>query len=147
MLVPGSRYRGVRLVPLAIRSLARRDDKCPSTIASKKCAKANFRLAATWPPFVSPPLWHFSSPVQVPRVQYGTSGIRQQPRGLLLETFLKHAHPGVFDGNRYPKVGDRGFKKRKKHRAVVKCVLRYSYRVPRRRKLVLWRSCKPGVDE
>ena len=42
--------------------------------------------------------------IQVPRVQYGTSGLQQQPRGLLLETFLKHAHPGVFTNNRYPKV-------------------------------------------
>lgn len=43
--------------------------------------------------------------LQVPRVQYGTSGYQQQPRGLLLETFLKHAHPRIFADNRFPKVG------------------------------------------
>lgn len=42
--------------------------------------------------------------VQVPRVQYGTSGYQQQPRGLLLESFLRHADPAIFTDNRFPKV-------------------------------------------
>lgn len=41
---------------------------------------------------------------QVPRVQYGTSHYQQMPQGLLLETFLRHAHTNSTEDNRRPKA-------------------------------------------
>ncbi|CAM9979334.1 unnamed protein product [Ectocarpus sp. 6 AP-2014] len=40
----------------------------------------------------------------VSRVQYGSAGHDEMPRGLLLENFLMHSHPGPQFGNGLPKV-------------------------------------------
>lgn len=43
---------------------------------------------------------------QVSRVQYGSAGHDEMPRGLLLENFLMHSHPGLQFGNGLAKVID-----------------------------------------
>lgn len=45
-------------------------------------------------------------PGQVPRVTYGAGGHYEMPQGLLLETFLHHAHVHDFKSNRLPKVSE-----------------------------------------
>lgn len=56
---------------------------------------------------------------QVPRVQYGTGGYRQMPRGLVLETFLTHANPYNVADNRIPKVRQRQLEERLPRRPCV----------------------------
>lgn len=42
---------------------------------------------------------------QVKRVQYGSGGYRETPRGLILENFVTHANVRNRADNRLPKVG------------------------------------------
>lgn len=84
---------------------------------SASCCTFCFSLPPALPLLVPINILKTMSSLQIKRVQYGSSGYRETPRGLTIENFLSHARVGDIEANRLPKVrqisqkGEHGKKK------------------------------------